>query len=924
MKLSVSVERILKGIFSDSVSFSDDEYLPSIAFEPRRALNKEEVLSSVRYRRPTSPHWLAGIAAFGPYEQALITDLLHGPHNVCIFQGGTGSGKSSTLLRLFDRSDRLFARLTRQLPNFPCDGFVSMMDVQQYSEKYGHYDKSATPYDVWTDSLLNDLIDLLRTDLKNVIRNNVTGVVELYERLDSDGVAALGVNSATSAFSVAIDQLQSIFRGLRRSAQPSWRELPDALKYDLLLEEISIHKDAQIKFLIHILPYCLLSRQLKAVGARYMIIFDNLDRIPIEVQNRVYRLLDVIFRDRHLVSCGIRIVLSMRLSTASDPKAAFRDFDIIPHAAPDPAEVVFYRLTRFLLSAEDNSEFKRLVDRDQREVIARVFSLWDYLREKDSKFHRILGARSGTNNRLASQISLDWLLHEDSFASQNEIDSTTAYGAIVDIKKDSYRHVCVSAGLPIVAGVKAELVDCHTSNNDVDFSGKGVSRYACDLCKIVFEVLQDTGFLSRQVERVSPRQITGGFASRELLARGTLAEFHDHPYVFRAIVQLLKSLNDSEDFDSALIRELIRSVCTQTEAMIPDKLRDYCEKNELTCEEVVAKKIVGMCKVVAKSLELSDNQKTDVLTSIDLEPRERGGFDHMKVNTTRSYHEACRSLLIAGADDVLACPVNLFTVDGITLEPALLRILYLVNDFGTSHPPHHPLTTRRLIDDFDRHGLLNVLEPSLEKLCAMSSRLVYSGSIESVDNAHDILGVRDAFMRLSWAGKEYLDFLCCEPVYLQWALSTIGMKTQELQFPEERFSMILEELQGLVDSEFMMLKDAYDSINASSSDRQRTFGVLELTCQSASGDVFFRSMGNFVRDIRRSYILQKRKRSNPDSQRKEILLAHASLLDRWLSLGDQFLREHGELFGHENARWRKELDEWTSFVDRRRIDEVTT
>jgi hypothetical protein len=246
-----------------------------------------------------------------------------------------------------------------------------------------------------------------------------------------------------------------------------------------------------------------------------------------------------------------------------------------------------------------------------------------------------------------------------------------------------------------------------------------------------------------------------------------------------------------------------------------------------------------------------------------------------------------------------------FTLDGKTLCPAILRVLGILDDAGNNFV----MTIGRLVEDFERHGMTAAhLRDAIGDLVPDDRRLVFSGVADYHDGLDSLFAARERPLRLSWAGHGYFHSLIRMPVYLQWAFGRIRSLREEAAdkvhkcFPSldrqsltYRLAWTLYCFEIVVEQEMRLLEQLWKS-NADTMEGQKYMRRQEVARQNLACDVFFSALVPFTGALSRHIMNVQRRSATTRSDAERIASA-------WVRQAEKWIAAHAELFGGEKEEW---------------------
>jgi hypothetical protein len=242
--------------------------------------------------------------------------------------------------------------------------------------------------------------------------------------------------------------------------------------------------------------------------------------------------------------------------------------------------------------------------------------------------------------------------------------------------------------------------------------------------------------------------------------------------------------------------------------------------------------------------------------------------------------------------------LNLFSIDGVSISPAVLRILYALR-FSRSD-----ISRAQLVEVLRAHQYSDgEIMAAISSPMGLAHRLIYSSIHDHFVGIERWLAQGSAPVRLSSAGMGYLTVMLRIPAYSQWALTSLRAVTTRAEkeiagtdFRTVRGRLMLVHLGyklAIVD-ERRRIETTWR--NYSGDDRQDFVRQTELAIQSASGDAFFASLDRFMDVYRVNHAAHAERR---ESQAAEFVSDAA----QWVGLGRETIADHRRIFGYSVDSW---------------------
>ncbi len=404
-----NLQDLLQNLFSDKPATLGKTYIESSSNDARYSI--EDSSQFVVHRAtlpPDCPDWVRRDTKFGPYEKEILAELLSSPEPLFAFRGGSGSGKSSLVSAIKDRTNILCnTRRSSEkkwseksdigtfftVLNFQSTNRLSIdrMHVVKYT------DKLLQELFTWARDLLLSSIfdDILRTDAqrRNALEQfcvesfNLHGYIEDSKETLKDALPNLPNHKSNTVKSV-------------------WKESTAAL-----------NADEQINTLVYFAAS--VARQLRqnqnlrdidtaADTHNVVLCLDNTDRVRPDLLSSFIVHLEGLFQQDQYASSGLKIVFFVRLSTSQDVMGALPDLRVRQFASPDAMDIILPKIVGFLYNEGEVMEaYPNNVVLEAKgkllEFIIRVNDPYDKLLD-------LMFAIAGTNIRLFYQQLVKLLL----------------------------------------------------------------------------------------------------------------------------------------------------------------------------------------------------------------------------------------------------------------------------------------------------------------------------------------------------------------------------------------------------------------------------------------------------------------------------------------------------------------------------------
>jgi hypothetical protein len=928
-------------VFNELPVAGVSDFVASASFELRKALKHGEVMDYITVSRPDLPEWLQTNQPswLGPYEETMLARLLFETRDISIVRGGTGSGKSS-LIKIILRHTGEIASRQKWSEQFVVKSFVHCIDMQSAKDGIQRNDETSLEHDV--EDLLKRFHNSLRASLRHLLPTPSTkALAALYTNAvwgNEGQEAGLGITTE-------VESVQHLLRDRLRMEREEWNECDPRRQVELFEGVVDGLADSHHRVVASLLPFVQLGRIHKAEGRTFLLLLDNLDPLPAPLQLSFYRTLRTFFVGPHTSDTGFRIVLFLRLSSAVDSINAYPDFTICAHGCPDPADVVFFRLSQFLLQPARYMAFTRLQPELQELALARLRRLWLALSEVTSPFSEMLSALAGTNIRNAFAYVKKWCLSSGLPLKQDSQRHSEFQATVLSPLLLTY--ICDEIGRAAVRGMRPHLSQQALHRN---IQAYGASKYAAllgvKLCEIVVEVLRDTAFLSGSAKATAEHPRDHVSVAAAALAEAQLKENKggfppgDSVWSFQ-LQQLIQdvaryygSCAPKSDDECADVNGFFGRLFGVFRQYIPKRCQWYANTRHFEVGELTRWKIEHLSTTAENALNQMPEQQPAPIQSILLQRRPLRRLNVLREDTRlgASRYQLARSLVDSGkeaeilvetpsADQLPPAAFNVFSVDARRICPAGLRILARLYD--TTREPVQGSTASvmniaRLIEDFERHGYTrDDLQDALEEMVRPERRLVYSGISDWFDGVERLFGERNRHLRLTWAGVGYYHSLLNVPAFLQWSFQGIEEVEQQVlrsfgksinphqRSIEQRMEAAHIGFSVLIADEYQRLRAAWEKADSSVKNRCMYMLRHEPSNQSESLSLFFDTLEEFMRTLYSHAVRIRASSTRLDEVRQ--------MATRWISDGQRWIHEHSEIFGggRENPIllvWEYELD----------------
>ena len=804
-----AVDLFLDEIFSVAPVIRPDVYIASAVAQARRTLHHHEArtMPPPAYELET---WLRP-ELLGPYETTLLATLLYSPGPVIVLRGGAGSGKSSVLGYLGRHVYECAAALPPGTLGLGYRTFIAQVDVQTLVPPLDFQSTEEPPI----DSLLSHIAESLST------------VAQSLEEADVKRVLAGVMNDRPTREPVSIRH--NVSAALFRDCKPDskhWQEASPAECLRLFGEAAAkLHADDHLVAWLAV--FRTVHRELNGGDTRgntwpVVLVLDNVDPLNAVQQSRLLRTLNRVTSGPEWGNS--RIVLAARLSTFEQHISTL-GFHYYDHDAADPADVVLVRTALAIFAPEAYGSFASASVAAKNHIYDALYELFAHLVDR-GYFFDLLSAMSGTSIRNALGLAHDWCLSA-------RINTLTQESWRKDEFQRQLRTALCKNYLQELAqriGRQAQMV-VHDLLARFDPQRVSVTLFSKELSDAITRVIHSAEPCRTFADGDrSPRAILGRKLQEGLLeALRTQAKDDPHGTLLCTVCSLMESAS-TLGMPADTVSEVAAKVASEFDGEpgdqpVVDALRGWVSSAITSC--------------VSSRVKLREMERL----------RRAASFEHqgLHADAESSRFSAQMRLLSssgpAGAN--VARALNAFALDEERICPVILRILYTLRYRGNAD------TTRaNLIRSLKRHNYSDdEICTGLKAVLALPRRMVFSGIDDHFQGIDDWIASGDKIVKLSSAGVGYLDVLLHVPSYLQWCFQIRAVRNAtgrplELGSVRGRLTTALLGFELAIADEMARLDYAWK--NAGSGTKPQVLRTTELTVQSASADVFFRSLDAFM------------------------------------------------------------------------------
>lgn len=773
-------QSIPSDIFFLSPADDIDTYITSALLDIRRALARTRPLpeETTLLRTRELPPCLTGPLTLPPWEKNLLADLYSAAPPVLMVRGGAGCGKTSAARFLA----RYCQALATRRPNSKLFGLVSplvLIDLQGLEESFKH-SQDRNEQATQERAALQELALALEASLKNI--TSADGYCKLFRE------AVFSSHRPTQTITgleITRQKLGEIYRRRYGDANLQDGVLPN-LTHDSIAQALSDLPTPHHAVSARLLLLARLAYQATTNESTLIVIIDNIDPFPEYIQQCIFRTLAGIAFGQSWP--GLKIAVFTRLSTAAVQSAALDGaYGIIEFQAPDPSTIVFFRTSRFLLDPKSSSHYLTLGENQKRLAYQTILSFWRHLTDRTSEFARVFSGLTGTNVRNALILAKAWCASPEA-----------RFTRIID--PSSYEHLfrrAVGAALlnQIAEGLARGVREVFHSLEDAllldPFSHNQVAEsLATELANLFAETLVDHRLLKAATNNslVPDRHRTSLSHAANTAVAEILEEKPSHEDLLSeatlilevAFSEELSRLSGISSADTVtLLTSILQRLAECMEYAAAQKLDPTAEDSarllhplSLWFRSTLAE--AGKFRHSRRDL-ISERESWDAALYRDFD---RAFSLDSKMRLSRFKATA---LLISPEtgdehNEYNVTAVNLFSCDGMLIEPAPLRLLCLLEESPGG------LTVGTIRDRLIWSGFSDAsIELTLGAMIEVRRRLVYAGVRDYHDGLTRILQDISRKLFITAAGLGYRRHVSNSLAYLQWAFLGIAGLRREME-----------------------------------------------------------------------------------------------------------------------------------------------
>ena len=894
------LRRLLNVIFVQMPVHATPQYLTSALSQLRRTLLDHPRDSDTTAVTARLPLWLDANVQIGPYERSLFYRLLdESDGGVITIRGGSGSGKSSAFQHIERTANAAADQLVWTNP-YGLRRFFFVIDLQATCGRIQAL-RSAD------GTVAVDAVTILLQDIAGMLDTIFTRhfTHDAFRRLVDD---ALKFQSGSEHYT-NLETAQAHLSRELDGRDTTTMKIADYIRLFNGLEESE-------RVPVRLMLFTQLARALEREQRALVMVLDNIDPLPVVVQNKLVNILSTAVSSQ--MWRPLRVVVLTRISTAIHHLGVLNPV-VVDHESVDPADMVLYRLTWFFLSMGTFPTFTEQPDEVRNAVVGRLFELWRHLVDTRGAMRRLLSAMAGTNIRNAFAYATAWCLSRrftpDIYSAQ--------------ILDEFQSHVQMLFGIHLVTELDATLgriVDSQFSVSEIeqlrlaiyiDSPTVAIESQGVRLADAMLTLLDDLYLLGDRAKN-------GHDSIRHqacIIGRELLADTLTRPDAAQRVTWLLHlALSTAVKRLAALQPADETSVGQAVVGTFAARLRQVAESVDGAAHDRVTRLIDWIAETARRATDNpiaeSDVARRMILRDdFDVTLRGRSGRAVFEPLTSRFQAAAILVNPSPGDPTVEPNALNVFALDRSSVAPAILRLLYLLAVRGKA-------TVRELYSDLLWHGFsADEIYVALLRMAHINVRLIFAGLSDSNDDLDPWLK-SDRSVYLSAAGRGYFSVVVQSPAYLQWAFSDIAEVRREAANAGvgdatsflDRIQAALIGFEVSIARELAMLKATWDSTGARHEGDmalRRSLSAEEVSCQSVTADVFFRSYPAFIYALFSHFM----KLSRDSSRNVTAITDVRNAATKWRSWGRQWLDEHAEYFRRRYEPWQERLDIANSDVE---------
>lgn len=842
-------------IFSKLPPTDTNAYVTSALLDIRRAVARNDFLTEDAPLTNTSslPHWLAGSHRLPPWEQTLLFHLFSSPQTVIMVRGGAGCGKTSTI-GFLQHYIQIAAASTRRWQNSAAFGQpLLVLDLQGLAEDLKSRKEGTVAQEQQAQRVVGEIATALDAILDTHLSTQALG--EVFGR------AFLRQPSKVGTFGeleIIAQTIRSIFRknyGDALLKDGAGDGLSAESIRDILASIPNAHHQLGARLLI-------LAEVAKDVherdGCGVTLVIDNIDPFPDYVQHTVLRSFQALAFNRPLP--GLHIAVFVRLSTDAIQSGALEGMqESVNFQGPDPATIIFYRTTVFLLRPESSFRYQKLKPEQQRIVYQRVLLLWRHLTDQTSDFTRVLSGLAGTNIRNALQISRDWCLSPRLVNGRGQ--DTVDYRRLLQMATGGALLASLAETLARACALVFEPEEIRRVLSDLSPRRAG-RALANQLSSIFVQVLIDHRLFDAKDESTPFPATTNCRGVFSLAAKSALQEMFSQSLYAESRTQaswLIRSgvadaISGYPPYRSSSERNLALSIAASFSLSLPVACREHLSVGREEQETILEPLLRWIVDAFHEGVRAAPTKRSMLYERENWEVRLLRELDHAVGNTgeEKTNRHFATSILISPESESRVTEkstINVFSANGSTLAPAALWTLSFLQESRTGE------RVTRLLEHLNRYGFEEAdVRVALTDMVHVRRRLIFSGVKDYHEGVDSWLGDPARMVYISAAGTAFLRQVVTAPAYLQWSLlqprpitdrlARSGLSLHNLRSLTGRLRVVLCGLEAAAEDDLERTHAASSSLRRSGFNSPPS---ARAACPSAS--VFFDALPKFMASV---------------------------------------------------------------------------
>lgn len=742
------VELLVDQIFFEEPTFSLHDYMTSALLDLRRAMARETQLveDEALGRPPRLAEWLQTGIVLPPWESELLFELF-AEYPLSVIQGGSGCGKTSALVYAASYCARVVSKLKNDGKIPLINKLLFAVDLQDQDEylKTTFRDKAAQ--DQQTAQFLASFCSTLDTDLQTSVADDIIG--DLFDR------TFLRQAESPNIFTTRVLDVRFRVGAYHRKQNPGQMADWDTALRALNSEDMP-HGRVVARYL---LLQELARQQFDRCSTRLVLVVDNVDPFPDYLQTALIRTFQAVTHGYRAQGGAFvspfSICLLARHSTVTRRSGALDGVEAhrVPFRAADPADLIFFRLSSFLVAPNRLKTWGELSGPDRERLSDRLWLLWQRLTNPQEQFSRVLSGLAGTNARTGCKLARWWVLSPRLLIVKGNSPTdnssvTRAVGAALLLRVAHATARAIRSGGPCLNEPEViEDIPQRVFGNLLGILlGNRIVRMAEGMPLLAHDVRTEfSGYalgVIRGLFRLDEHNRMGAAASSPVIeathevVRAVTKEAKDIPALRKRLAEALTAMEKERRAKLDMLhpedQEIAKAACLWLCNAVTRGITGSI--GETHADESVAEAVLNK-KPLPDRTKPNRWESTSILISPDSQ-----------------YQRTERSAL------------NVFSADGIGPSPVALHVLCGLQE--AKHGLDAVVIKERLgLWGFGDHEIRLALRGMVE----VDHRLVYSKVKDFSDGMQDWF---DAYhpVHISSAGSQYLKSVIPAPAYLQWAL----------------------------------------------------------------------------------------------------------------------------------------------------------